>query len=280
VENFYILIMGANFNQTSDKPATLGALVLDFGDGSDGDVTISGDTNLTRTMYYNDLTIDSGFTLSTKNFKVYVKGTLTNNGNISGKGNDGTAGVTDTGGSGGLSSQDGFFRKVRDAGDGDWTFNGDGGSGIPAVLNALVETMGGASGAGGAGGDSPNYTGGTSQSASTAAYHPVFHLAHDFLLNGTPYFGGASAPGGAGGAGDLTNAGGAGGGGGGAGGGGGWIYIITQSLTDSGSITVAGGTGGALGLGVGSGNNGTAGGNGGNGKYILANTVTQTITVT
>jgi len=30
-----------------------------FGDGSDGDVTITGDTTLTRDMYYHNLTINA-----------------------------------------------------------------------------------------------------------------------------------------------------------------------------------------------------------------------------
>lgn len=53
-----------------------------FGSGIDGDVTISTNVFLSRDMYYNNLTVNSGYTLFTNGFKVFVKGTLTNNGTI------------------------------------------------------------------------------------------------------------------------------------------------------------------------------------------------------
>ena len=62
--------------------------IFQFWDGSDGDVTISSNTTLTRDMYYNNLTVNSTFRLSTAWFRVYVKGTLTNNGFISDNGNN------------------------------------------------------------------------------------------------------------------------------------------------------------------------------------------------
>ncbi|MBM3131956.1 MAG: hypothetical protein FJZ95_02840, partial [Chloroflexi bacterium] len=42
-----------------------------FGDGSDGDVTISADTDLTRDMYYNTLTVNSTKILSTKGYRIF-----------------------------------------------------------------------------------------------------------------------------------------------------------------------------------------------------------------
>ena len=72
-----------------------------FGDGSDGNVTISSNTDaaVTRAMHYNNLTIDSTFNLyndSAKIFIIFVKGTLTLNGNIhmNGKGIAGGEGAT------------------------------------------------------------------------------------------------------------------------------------------------------------------------------------------
>ena len=47
-----------------------------FGDGSDGDVTISGSVTLTRDMFYNNLTIGSGAALDTDGYKIFVKGVL------------------------------------------------------------------------------------------------------------------------------------------------------------------------------------------------------------
>lgn len=53
-----------------------------YGNGADGNMTISGSTSLSRDMYYKNLTIDSGATLTTNGFKVYVSGVLTVNGTI------------------------------------------------------------------------------------------------------------------------------------------------------------------------------------------------------
>lgn len=53
-----------------------------YGTGSDGDVVVSSNISLSRDMYYNNLTINSGFHLNTNGYKVFVKGTLTLNGNI------------------------------------------------------------------------------------------------------------------------------------------------------------------------------------------------------
>ena len=55
---------------------------LVFGNGEDGDVTISADTSLSEDMYYNNLTVNSGTNLVTNGFRVFVKETLTNNGTI------------------------------------------------------------------------------------------------------------------------------------------------------------------------------------------------------
>lgn len=55
-----------------------------FGDGSDGSVTISSGQTvyLSNDVYYEDLTIESGGTLFTNGFRIFVNGTLTNNGSI------------------------------------------------------------------------------------------------------------------------------------------------------------------------------------------------------
>tara|TARA_B100000029_G_scaffold129488_1_gene122969 strand:+ start:160 stop:1443 length:1284 start_codon:yes stop_codon:yes gene_type:complete len=55
---------------------------LVFGNGEDGDVTISADTSLTEDMYYNNLTIDAGKTLNPNGWRVFVKNTLTLNGDL------------------------------------------------------------------------------------------------------------------------------------------------------------------------------------------------------
>ena len=54
-----------------------------FGSGTDGPVTVaSGTTSLVRDMYYTNLTVDSGATLFTNGFRVFVNGTFTNNGTV------------------------------------------------------------------------------------------------------------------------------------------------------------------------------------------------------
>ncbi len=62
-----------------------------FGAGADGDVNISSNTTLTSDMYYRFLTINSGITLSTAGYRVFVSRTFTNNGTIENDGHDGTS---------------------------------------------------------------------------------------------------------------------------------------------------------------------------------------------
>lgn len=62
---------------------------LYFGDGSDGDVVISVDTDLSADMYYNNLTINPGITLNPNGYRIFVKNKLLNNGIIARNGNDG-----------------------------------------------------------------------------------------------------------------------------------------------------------------------------------------------
>jgi len=72
-----------------------------WGDGSDGAVVISSNTTLTRDMYYSDLTVNSTFTLNTGGYRIFVSGTLTNNGTIANNGGNasGPTGGTNTKGS-------------------------------------------------------------------------------------------------------------------------------------------------------------------------------------
>lgn len=77
---------GTNKYVTNDDTTGTGAVIREsvlsgadaqvFGSGFDGDVTISSNTSLTRDMYYNNLTIQTGFTLSPKWFRIFVAGTL------------------------------------------------------------------------------------------------------------------------------------------------------------------------------------------------------------
>ena len=63
-----------------------------YGTGSDSNVVISSNVALNRDMYYNNLTVNTGFHLNTNGFKVFVKGSLTVNGSI-GIGSTNTVGL-------------------------------------------------------------------------------------------------------------------------------------------------------------------------------------------
>ena len=90
-------------NLTANSATIAGVDVLQssvFGDGSDGNVTISVNTTLTRDMFYENLTINSSITLTTAGYRIFVKTLLTNNGTISGNGASGGAGGAGGNGSG------------------------------------------------------------------------------------------------------------------------------------------------------------------------------------
>lgn len=255
-----------------------------FGDGSDGDVTISSNTNLSRDMFYDDLTIDSTYTLSTKGYRIFVKGTLTNNGTIERNGN---AGVADAGGAalaaaslgGSAAGDDGANPEHAGGGGGGGVLfiaaktivnssgvisaNGGVGGDAPADPGSAVgggnggATTSSLGGAGGDGGDTTGESGGTGGTvtapAATEGHWRAIHAAVLLRLASavtliTGGGGGASGPS------DNTNS----QSGGGGGGGGGCLVIIYNSLT-TGTETVNGGTGGA---GWGGGNAGDAGSNG------------------
>ena len=115
-----------------------------FGDGSDGAVVISGNTTLSRDMFYTNLTVNAGFTLTTAGYRIFCTGTLTvqATGIIENSGTAGTIGGT-----------------------------GDSGGGSPGAGGAAGTSTSGSvpgsttSGAGGAGGNSG---GGASFVAGTA----------------------------------------------------------------------------------------------------------------
>ena len=55
---------------------------LVFGNGEDGNVTITSNTSLTEDMYYSNLTVAEGATLNPNGFRVFVKNKLTLNGDL------------------------------------------------------------------------------------------------------------------------------------------------------------------------------------------------------
>ena len=74
-----------------------------FGNGQDGDVTLSTNTSQSQDKYYNNLTINSGVSVTpsgNKHVTIFCKGTLTINGTIDCNGVGGAGGNNNSGGSG------------------------------------------------------------------------------------------------------------------------------------------------------------------------------------
>lgn len=216
-----------------------------FGDGSDGNVTISSSTTLTRDMFYNNLTVTS--TLTTGNFRIFVKGTISGAGTI--KVDPGTTG---------------YFS---------YTSGSSGGSGAAAGGNAGVAGtnptagIGGNGVGGGSGGQSGNGNAGFASGASATSVVPSEFGKLNAATIAVVYFGisntvrlvQAGAAGGGSGAGTGSTAGGSGGAGGHSGG---IVYIA--ALIWAGTFTIQA-LGGAASAGSNGANGGTYGGGGGGG---------------
>jgi len=228
------------------------------GDWSDGNVTISVPTNLTRDMYYKTLTVNS--TLSTKGYRIYAD-VVTGTGIID---NSGANAVTITPGAGASS---GTLGGGTSGGAGVFSNLGSGAmNGAPGTNQA--GGFGNESGAGGTGGAAGIGTGGGGGSLSVLPATVGGIRAQPASLTGqvegstvAATFGGTG--GGSGGSNGAT------GGTSGAGGGGaGPIIIATRVLSSSLTIRANGGTGGAA---IGDGNVGGGAGGGAAPIVISAN---------
>jgi hypothetical protein len=270
-----------------------------YGDGSDGDVTLTEDITLTKDMYYETLDL-STFTLNTAGYRVFARRTTGNGGKIKGKtgntgGNGGnasgmTAGTAGTAGAAttGVTVPDGLAGTagvVGATGPADGTVTGvagNAGNAGTSVTNAIATWASGAGVAGGASGRDNNATagagaaGGAGGAQSTATEgsrpHPLDMMR--FLTNkgttltvisGVGSVGGSGS--GAGGGATTTGDGGGGGGSGGTGSSGGWVFVATKTIAGTWSIESIGGVGGNGGNGGnGTGTNGGGGGGGGAGR--------------
>jgi len=272
-------------------------LGLLFGDGSDGNVTISSNTSLTEPKFYDNLTVNSGVSLNVNGFPVYVKGTLTLNGTIH---CDGTSASGATPGIGGGNQTLGSIASRWSGGDGG-PYTGPSGltPGTPPDYGAVFSS------AGGNGGDSDSHAkeGGSGTNSNTiyterwikglgsllSGLHdgPVLNQSSlDSRMSkrlrgglgggGGGYFSGNPGAGGGGGgvvrvfasalagSGTLASRGGNGANGasstgGGGGGGGGVVILVSAASSHSYTMTVTGGT---AGTGSGGGFNGSAGSSG------------------
>ena len=274
-----------------------------FGNGADGTVTISGDTTLSSDMFYNDLTVNAGINLNTASYRIFVKGTLTNNGTIRNNGsNGGNGGIGGTGGlpggtagtAGTAVSSGSLPGTVAGGAGGAGGIGSDTGGGAAGVKPAdgssqakslgsdgVAGKYGGSGGTGGSGAGGEGGPGGGAVAAAGTKTGTVFNTPKNIisayeLLDTLPSFtvlsssaGSAGSNGGGGGGGSITSQwGGSGGGGGGAGGPGGIVSIFAKSIVNSatGIISALGGNGGNGGNGgAGSGADGTGGGGGSGG---------------
>ncbi len=223
-----------------------------YGNGADGDVTVTGNTTLTSDMYYDDLTINSGVNLCSNGYKVFVKGTLTLNGKIH---NNGSAGSGPSGGSGANKATLGSGTVKSGA--------TSSGATVGQTVSAENYCAGGSGGAGGTG----IYNGGAGGSAQAISsiyggksilYSSIQAIMGGLFLAGDVAYKINGGNAGGSGGGDGTNY---GGGGGGAGGG---VLVCAKTITGSGSIEAKGGNGAA-----GTGGNAGGGGAGGGGFVVV-----------
>jgi len=250
-----------------------------FGLGSDGDVAItSGTTKLTQDMFYNNLSISSGATLDPAGYRVFCRGTLTNNGNIdvsAAVGLNGTNGSDGVFGRGGSAGSDvlGYLISIAGGAGGGGAIGNDpnpGSNGAASTLSLGSAAAGGNGGAGGGGGsgsgagDPSGGTGGTVSAAAAEAgsvEDPEQAILFRTLISGqspTSWGVGGGGAGGGGGSGDNTS-----GGGGGGGGGASALpaVIVAAIISGTGTVTGIGGDGGD----GGDGTDGDTGGGGGGG---------------
>lgn len=266
-----------------------------FGDGSDGDLHCDGSNavvgmsrsssvyTMTRDVYATSVLVDNGVTVKTDGYRLFVTGTLTNNGTIH---NSGISATTNTGAAAGGRGSTAGSQFPGGSGGNTTGARSNAGNGSTTTLLPTNTQRGGAGGSG-SGGSGGAVTDNTAAGAFDGTIRNVWqalslHTTRSFAefscgTGGGGGGGNSTQPGGGGGASgevcfiaalSIVNAGaieakggdGAAGPntdtGGGGGGAGGILLLIYRTLAGAGTTSVAGGTGGA-----GNGT-GTAGGNG------------------
>jgi len=259
-------VKGLFNSPTGNVPKISRVLKMIYGDGSDGDTVISSNTTLARDMYYKNLTVNSGITLTAAGYRPFVSGLTINDGTIAHQGNNGANGGASTGveNAGGAALAAAYLGATGAGGDGRaGNINQTGGSG-GAVTSSLGAGAGngGAGDGSGAGGSGASVTSIPATSGSFRVLPSIIYL-YDFIV-GARITGGAGAggggSGGGGGAGDVSE-------GGGGGGGGGVLLIASRLIINNGTIIVGGGDGGNGGP---THQGGQGGGGGGGGGGFLA----------
>lgn len=234
-----------------------------YSDGSDGTVVISVNTSLSRSMFYENLTINSGVTLTLGTYMLFVRNKLTfadNTSIIDSSGNNGATGGA--GGAGGAGITSVVVGTNTAGGSGSQNSGLDG----PVLSNAL----GGSFGGNGGDDDSGIRIGGFGTfatppstavgSVNTTFAYPFCIMPHLAGTSKTAKFNGGG--GGGGGGGDTVNFGGGGGAGGAV------VLCFAKTIIGDGIFRSRGGNGG-----IGSAGN-AGGGGGGSGGYVLVVTDT------
>jgi len=243
-----------------------------FGSGVDGNATITTPLVLTRDMYYTSLTMFTGGSIDTANYRIFVTGTLNlvnaetraifNSGNAGGH-----AGVSSTAGIAAAADTAATLYNATASTAGG---NGSATTGAQAPVSVAGLGTGGAGGASGAGGlGTVGNPGGASRAGGTTDnIQPIHRATVDMLQGASLQAAGAHGGGGGGGGGNASS--GIGGGGGGAGGSAGVLWVAARIIARGSNPNIEvfynaggrGGDGGQVGAG---GSNGGGGGGGGGG---------------
>jgi len=265
--------VATSLNQNGDTNTVLVSTNLAgmFGDGSDGNLTLTQASaasgpftksgsgvnttfTLSRDCWFVNLTLDpsgGAFIVAAGGFRFFVAGTLTVGAGCV-MSADGQSGSGTTGGIGGTAGSAGTGGNAGNGGSG--AANGAANTGISSGIGGLASQRGGSSNGGGGTGGS--VSSGNSNSSSPASAGSSPHTAYNFMTGRnltTQYSGGGGGIGGD----STTNS-----NGGGGGGGGGTLWICAKTIINNGTLRANGGNG-ADASGTGTGAGGGAGGNGG-----------------
>jgi hypothetical protein len=257
-------------------------LTQDFGDGSDGNLTLSGALTLNQIPYYNTLTLNAGAALNPNGYPIYCRVLdLTNApaGAITRNGNPGFNGIASTVGQNAGAGLTANILGASTAGTNG--ANGASNAGVQATApSGSTPSNGGAGGSNGASGAGGSGAAAAAAAGGTASNNVHFgRFEYQFLRAAISITGGAGGRGGNSGGGDGANS---SRGGPGGGGGGGIIVIyaaniITGGSTPAGVISCRGGLGGTQPNAPATGNvGGASGAGGGGGGYVYLTYVNKT----
>lgn len=274
-----------SYQTASTTPVTNGRMVdyvsaYYFGDGSDGDVTISSPTTLTADMFYNNLTIATGTVVNAGGYKIYVKRTAYIRGTLHNNGGNGADATTPAGGAGGATTTQGTLGSGTGGAAG-VHIAGCATQGNGKASSALTSALGSVGGNGGTATKGGTGTGGTAGTVTTSKTKPRSPSLADPMLDYGATTLGVLRGGGGGASGGLAcSAGGSDTSSGGGGAGGGIVFLSAKILSLSGTVSANGGNGGRSvqdsgGTCNSSATNASGGSGGGGGGYVYIRYVTK-----